>query len=61
MYANSRTDGECEYIYRMQNTVDHTDVEKLAELLGAKYVEPGPEAKDQKVCNGAGENGKIQS
>lgn len=54
-------DGACEYIYRMQNTVDHTDVEKLAELLGAKYVAPGPKAKNQEVCEGAGENGKTQA
>jgi hypothetical protein len=31
-------DGECEYIYRMQNTVDHTNVSKLAELIGVKVV-----------------------
>lgn len=27
-------DGECEYIYRMQNTVDHTSLAELASLLG---------------------------
>lgn len=26
-------DGECEYIYRMQNTVDHTSLAELCELL----------------------------
>lgn len=26
-------DGECEYIYRMQNTVDHTSLAELASLL----------------------------
>jgi hypothetical protein len=31
-------DGECEYIYRMQNTVDHTNVSKLAEMVGVKVV-----------------------
>jgi peroxiredoxin len=31
-------DGECEYIYRMQNTVDHTNVSKLTEMVGVKVV-----------------------
>lgn len=30
------TGGECEYIYRMQNTVDHTSLADLAGLLGFK-------------------------
>jgi hypothetical protein len=33
-------EGECEYIYRMQNTMDHTNVGELARLLGARNVEP---------------------
>ncbi|KAH7371299.1 hypothetical protein BKA66DRAFT_424280 [Pyrenochaeta sp. MPI-SDFR-AT-0127] len=28
-------DGECEYIYRMQNTVDHTNISDLAKIIGA--------------------------
>jgi hypothetical protein len=31
-----RKDGQCEYIYRMQNTVDHTDISKISSLLGVK-------------------------
>lgn len=31
----SRTDGQCEYIYRMQNTVDHTNLSELRTLLKA--------------------------
>ncbi|KAF1913103.1 hypothetical protein BDU57DRAFT_559241 [Ampelomyces quisqualis] len=54
-------EGECEYIYRMQNTVDHTDISRMAELLGAKYLEPGPEAQDQKVCEDAGQGGKPKA
>jgi hypothetical protein len=37
-------DGECEYIYRMQNTVDHTNVSKLAETVG---VEVAPSAASE--------------
>ena len=29
-------DGECEYIYRMQNTVDHTSLADLTSLLGVQ-------------------------
>jgi hypothetical protein len=32
-------DGECEFVHRMQNTVDHTNVSELASLLGAKFDE----------------------
>ncbi|KAF2844826.1 hypothetical protein T440DRAFT_461508 [Plenodomus tracheiphilus IPT5] len=38
-------DGKCEYIYRMQNTVDHTNISELADLLGVHYV--APKEKDQ--------------
>jgi len=30
-------EGKCEYIYRMQNTADHTNTSELAMVLGAKY------------------------
>ncbi|KAH6632900.1 hypothetical protein C7974DRAFT_433114 [Boeremia exigua] len=30
------TDGSCEYIYRMQNTVDHVDVSELARIIGVR-------------------------
>jgi hypothetical protein len=29
-------DGTCDYVYRMQSTIDHTNVSELARLLGAK-------------------------
>ncbi|KAJ4985197.1 hypothetical protein SVAN01_09333 [Stagonosporopsis vannaccii] len=32
-------DGRCEYIYRMQNTVDHTNVAELARIIGVARVE----------------------
>lgn len=28
------TDGKCEYMYRMQNTVDHTNIADLARIVG---------------------------
>lgn len=34
-----RVDGECEYMYRMQNTVDHTTVAELARVIGVERVE----------------------
>lgn len=55
------TEGQCEYIYRMQSTVDHTDVEKLAGLLGAKFVEPEKGVKDTNVCKDANEAGLTKA
>jgi hypothetical protein len=49
--ANGCVDGECEYIYRMQNTVDHTNISELAELVGAKYVAPAEGAHKQQTCD----------
>jgi hypothetical protein len=45
-------DGECEYIWRMQNTVDHTNVEDLAKVLGAKFdgFKDGEVEKCGEVC-----------
>lgn len=34
-------DGKMEYLYRMQNTVDHTNISKLAGLLDFGPLEPG--------------------
>jgi hypothetical protein len=44
-----RTGGECEYIYRMQNTTDHTNVSKLVEMIGAKDVPGTAEAQSKQV------------
>ncbi|EMD95192.1 hypothetical protein COCC4DRAFT_149537 [Bipolaris maydis ATCC 48331] len=40
-------DGKCEYMYRMQNTVDHTNISELARLIGveAKALDHSEEAK----------------
>ncbi|EUC48344.1 hypothetical protein COCMIDRAFT_87545 [Bipolaris oryzae ATCC 44560] len=40
-------DGKCEYTYRMQNTVDHTNISELARLIGveAKALDHSEEAK----------------
>jgi hypothetical protein len=48
--AEQSTDGECEYIYRMQNTVDHTNVSKLASLLGAQISETKTTSQPQPAC-----------
>ena len=32
--TNSYRDGTCEYMHRMQNTVDHTNVAELIDLIG---------------------------
>ena len=45
-----KTEGECEYIYRMQNTVDHTNISELATLLGAKYVALAEGEQKQEEC-----------
>ncbi|KAJ8119070.1 hypothetical protein OPT61_g56 [Boeremia exigua] len=43
-------DGRCEYMYRMQNTVDHTSVAELAHLIGVHPIQsnevPSERAKD---------------
>lgn len=41
------TDGKCEYMYRMQNTVDHTNISELARLIGveAKTLDHSEETK----------------
>ncbi|KAH8701330.1 hypothetical protein GQ44DRAFT_831937 [Phaeosphaeriaceae sp. PMI808] len=31
-------DGKCEYIYRMQNTVDHTSISDLAKIIRGNYL-----------------------
>ncbi|KAF9700187.1 hypothetical protein EKO04_001711 [Ascochyta lentis] len=31
-------DGQCEYMYRMQNTVDHTNVAELAKIIGVEPI-----------------------
>lgn len=36
--SDSRVDGTCEYMYRMQNTVDHTSIAELARIVGVANV-----------------------
>jgi hypothetical protein len=43
-------DGGCEYMYRMQNTVDHTNVEELARLIGVEFTPFGKEEATDKAC-----------
>ncbi|KAI2486204.1 AhpC-TSA-2 domain containing protein [Pyrenophora tritici-repentis] len=43
-------DGQCEYMYRMQNTVDHTNVSELARLIGVECDVEGGEDKTQQAC-----------
>jgi len=43
-------DGECEYMYRMQNTVDHTDVSELARLIGVEADTGADVEKTDQVC-----------
>jgi hypothetical protein len=43
-------DGECEYMYRMQNTVDHTNVEELAGLVGVECNPSGKEEETKQTC-----------
>jgi hypothetical protein len=38
--ANGCADGTCEYMYRMQNTVDHTSVAELARIVGVEKAAP---------------------
>ncbi|OWY51522.1 hypothetical protein AA0114_g8105 [Alternaria tenuissima] len=44
-------DGECEYMYRMQNTVDHTNISELAKMIGAEYISVDGEEKKAQTCN----------
>ncbi|CAN9180467.1 unnamed protein product [Alternaria alternata] len=44
-------DGECEYMYRMQNTVDHTNISELAKMIGAEYIPVDGEEKKAQTCN----------
>ncbi|RMZ69612.1 Thioredoxin AAED1 [Pyrenophora seminiperda CCB06] len=43
-------DCECEYMYRMQNTVDHTNVSELARLIGVECTTEGGEDKAGQAC-----------
>lgn len=43
-------DGECEYMYRMQNTVDHTNVSELARLIGVEVDTEGGVEKTDQAC-----------
>ncbi|KAH7385590.1 hypothetical protein DE146DRAFT_667620 [Phaeosphaeria sp. MPI-PUGE-AT-0046c] len=52
-------EGNMEYLYRMQNTVDHTDISKIASLLGFSEIEPGAGEWPQ-VCDGPHE-GKAKA
>lgn len=36
--TNYSKEGRCEYMYRMQNTVDHTNVAELAKFIGVELV-----------------------
>ncbi|KAH7079763.1 hypothetical protein FB567DRAFT_128649 [Paraphoma chrysanthemicola] len=47
-------DGKCEFVHRMQNTVDHADVRELAGVLGAKFDESVVEGGNAcgEVCEG---------
>ncbi|CAA9957106.1 AhpC-TSA-2 domain containing protein [Pyrenophora teres f. maculata] len=51
-------DGQCEYMYRMQNTVDHTNVSELARLIGVECGVEGDEDKTQQAC---GESCDVES
>ncbi|OAL03204.1 hypothetical protein IQ06DRAFT_125291 [Phaeosphaeriaceae sp. SRC1lsM3a] len=42
-------EGNMEYLYRMQNTVDHTNISKLASLLGSTELEPAADEVPE-VC-----------
>ena len=55
--ANEGVDGNCEFVHRMQNTVDHADVKELAELLGAG-VEEGVGKEEGEVCGEVCEGGQ---
>ncbi|CAN9418207.1 unnamed protein product [Alternaria sp. RS040] len=44
-------DGQCEYMYRMQNTVDHTNISELAKMIGAEYIPVDGEEKKAQTCN----------
>ncbi|CAI9637581.1 hypothetical protein GT037_008583 [Alternaria burnsii] len=44
-------DGQCEYMYRMQNTVDHTNISELAKMIGAEYKPVDGEEKKAQTCN----------
>jgi hypothetical protein len=46
-------DGECEYMYRMQNTVDHTNISELAKIIGAEYTPVAGGEKTSQACEGS--------
>jgi hypothetical protein len=52
MMLTIHVDGKCEYMWRMQNTVDHTNVEELAGVLGAKF-DGFRNENDEKACGDA--------
>ena len=39
-------------MYRMQNTVDHTNISELAELVGAEYTPVSSEEGKEQTGNG---------
>jgi hypothetical protein len=38
-------------MYRMQNTVDHTNIAELAKMIGAEYIPVDGEEKKAQTCN----------
>jgi hypothetical protein len=40
-------------MYRMQNTVDHTNISELAKIIGAEYTPVGGEEQTKQACDNA--------
>ncbi|USP75005.1 hypothetical protein yc1106_02279 [Curvularia clavata] len=45
--------GECEYMYRMQNTVDHTNISELARIIGVECKGLDNEEQAKQPCGDA--------
>lgn len=46
-------DGKCEYMYRMQNTVDHTNISELARLIGVEAKASDHSEEAEQPCGDA--------
>jgi hypothetical protein len=40
-------------MYRMQNTVDHTNISELAKIIGAEYTPVADGEKTTQACEGS--------
>ena len=51
------SDGQCSFIHRMQHSADHTELEELADVVGAQYV---PSRRGSEVKEGRNSMSRVE-